>query len=130
MRENVPGGDSMTGKDYLLQAVDLCKKGQTQLENLEPGENMAAFLQTLERQRAAIEGLMERVFFKTPKGMNRASIVLESAQKLHTLMGAFTQGSPEERTKLWAEAEEGLAEFAERVEGLIKAAQGRTLAFT
>lgn len=120
----------MTGKDYLLQVVDLCKKGQMQLENLEPGENKAAFLKTLERQRAAIEDLLERVFFKTPKGANSASIVLESAQRLHTLMGACTHGSPEEKTKLWAEAEEGLTEFAERVEGLIKAAQGRTLAFT
>jgi hypothetical protein len=120
----------MTGRDYLLQVIDLCKKGQSQVEALELGENKGAFLKTLEKQRSTIEGVMERVFFKTPKGTNSASIVLESAQELNSLIVALAQGSQDERTKLWAEADEGLNEFTERVEGLVQAAQGKTLAFT
>lgn len=120
----------MTGKDYLLQVIDLCKQCQSQVEVLEPSEDKGAFLNSLEEQRSTIEGLKERVFFKTPKGANGASIVLESAQKLNSSIVALAQGSPDERTKLWAEASEGLWEFMERVEGLIQAAQGKTLAFT
>jgi porphobilinogen deaminase len=120
----------MTGKDYLLQVVDLCKQCQSQVEALELSENKGDFLKTLEEQRSTIEGLMERVFFKTPKGTNSASIVLESAQKLNSLTVTLAQGSQDERTKLWAEADEGLNEFTDRVEGLIQAAQGKTLAFT
>ena len=120
----------MTGRDYLLQAIDLCKKVQSQMEALQACENKGDFLKTLEEQRSTIERLMERVFFKTPKGTNSASIVLESAQKLNSLIVALAQGSQDERTKLWAEADEDLREFTDRVEGLIQAAQGKTLAFT
>ncbi len=120
----------MTGKEYLMQAIELLKKGQNLVETVGEGTKKADFIKTLEDQRVTIGNMMDRVFFKTPKGANSASIVLESAQKLQGLLTDLAARSEEERQKRWPEAEECLREFGERVEGMVQAAQGKTLAFT
>jgi len=120
----------VAGKEYLLQVIEICKNCQCQAEALGEAGKKAAFIKAVEEQRSIIENMMDRVFFKTPKGVNNASIVLESAQKLQGLLANLFSGSDEERGKRWPEAEEGLQEFAERVEGMVQAAQGKTLAFT
>lgn len=120
----------MTGKEYLMQVIELCKNCQTQAEALGPGGQKAPFRQAVEEQESIIENMMDRVFFKTPKGANSASIVLESAQKLQGLLTDLAARSEEERQKRWPEAEECLREFVERVEGMVQAAQAKTLAFT
>jgi hypothetical protein len=113
-----------------MQVIELCKNCQTQAEALGPGGQKAPFRQAVEEQESIIENMVDRVFFKTPKGANSASIVLESAQKLQGLLTDLAARSEEERQKRWLEAEEGLREFAERVEGMVQAAQAKTLAFT
>lgn len=120
----------MTGKEYLMQVIEICRICQSQAEAFGKVEEKAPFIKTVEEQRSIIQNMMERVFFKTPKGANSASIVLESAQKLQSLLPNLSLGSDEERQKRWSEAEESLQEFAERVEGMVQAAQGKTLAFT
>jgi hypothetical protein len=120
----------MTGKEYLAQAIELCKNCQTQAEALGQVGQKTTFTKTVEEQRSIIENMMERVFFRTPKGANSASIVLESAQKLQGLLADLSARSEEERQKRWPEAEECLQEFVERVEGMVQSAQGKTLAFT
>jgi hypothetical protein len=120
----------VTGKEYLVQVVELCKNCQTQAEALGAAGQRAAFIKTVEEQKSIVENMMDRVFFKTPKGANSASIVLECAQKLQSLLAELSLRSEEEKQKRWPEAEEGLREFVERVEGMIQAAQGKTLAFT
>jgi len=120
----------MSGKELLRQVIETCQSCQHKAEALREGGGKTAFLQTLAAQRSQVESLMDRVFFKTPKGANRASIVLESAQKLQETLDNLSLLSDEERGHRWPEAEESLREFAERVEGMIQAAQGKTLAFT
>ena len=120
----------MTGKEDLMQAIEILKKGQSLVESPEEGGKREDFIKTMEDQKAAIENMMERVFFKTPKGTNSASIVLESAQKLQSLLEDLSARPEEERQKRWPEAEDGLREFVERVEGMVQSAQGKTLAFT
>jgi hypothetical protein len=120
----------VTGKEFLMQVIEICKNCQGQAEALGKVEEKSAFIKTLEEQRSIIENMMDRVFFKTPKGVNSASIVLESAQKLQTLLPNLSPGSDDERGKIWSEVQEGLQEFVERVEGMVQAAQGKTLAFT
>jgi hypothetical protein len=120
----------VTGKEYLIEVIEICKNCQSLAEALGEAGKKAAFLKIIEEQKSVIENMMDRVFFKTPKGANNASIVLESAQKLQSLLANPSPGSDEEREKRWPEAEEGLQEFAERVEGMVQAAQGKTLAFT
>ena len=120
----------MTGKEYLVSAIEFLKKGQRLVESLGEGGKREDFIKAMEDQKATIENMMERVFFKTPKGANSASIVLESAQKMQGLLADLSARSDEERQKRWPEAEECLREFVERVEGMVQSAQGKTLAFT
>lgn len=120
----------MTGKEYLVQVLEICKNFQSQAEALGAAGQRAAFIKTVEEQKSIVENMMDRVFFKTPKGANSASIVLESVQKLQGLLAGLSTRSEEEKQKQWPEAEECLQEFVERVEGMVQAAQGKTLAFT
>jgi len=120
----------MNGKDHLIKALEICGGCEALVQTLPENPGKAPFLKKIADQKAVIESMMERVFFKTPKGMNSASIVLESCEKLDESIKNLAKGPEETGPKRWAEAEEDLQEFADRVEGMVQAAQGKTLAFT
>ena len=120
----------MTGKEYLQEVSDLCHKCREAAENFQEGGQKEEFKVMLEKQQSVIESMMERVFFKTPKGINSASLVQECAHRLHDSLTAVFRNPETERSKCIEEAEECLREFVERVEGMVLAAQGKTLAFT
>ncbi len=120
----------MTGRDHLVRVIEICGKCEELTRNLPEGSGKEQFLKKLSDQKAVVENMMDRVFFKTPKGMNSASIVLESCEKLREAVESLGQGPEESWSKRWTETEEELQEFAERVEGMVQSAQGKTLAFT
>ncbi len=120
----------MTGKDHLLKAIEICSACEVLIATLPETPGKGAFLKRIADQKGVIRGLMERVFFKTPRGVNSASIVLESCEKLDESLKNLAKGPEDARSKRWAEAEEDLQEFVERVEGMVQSAQGKTLAFT
>ncbi len=118
----------MTGKDHLAKAIEICTGCEALIGTFSDNAAKEPFLKKIADQKSVIQGVMERVFFKTPKGVNSASIVLESCEKLEESLRNLSEAGAE--PKRWAEAEEDLQEFTERVEGMVQSAQGKTLAFT
>lgn len=115
------------GRQYLLDTLEIC---QRILEQIKPCPETEKFLNQITEGMDRLEGLKDKVYLKTKKGINDAYLVLESAKGLEIKVDEWKGTSAENPKELPGELETELAAFINNIETLENSARSRAVVIT
>jgi beta-phosphoglucomutase-like phosphatase (HAD superfamily) len=103
-------------KQYLLDSIEQCREA---LSLIASASDLDAQKKTIENVVQLLEGLKEKVFFKTKKAMSPAFLLLEASKAMADQADAAT-GSDEDALEEFREAVDKLKESASALESASK----------
>ena len=115
------------GRQYIINVLEIC---QQILDQIKPAPQIENFLNQIKEAREKLEGLKDKVYLKTKKGITDAYMALETAKALETKLDEWKSLSAEKTKEILDELESDLAAFVTNVETLEGSAKSRTVVIT